>query len=301
MHSKILVPLDGSKTAEKVLPCARYLSAKFKIPLELLTAIDIADIGAHISPENTRHLDTIITDGLRRSESYLRSVAGTFHGIDVKCTVEKGRSADMIIEKGAADKAMLIAMATHGRSGLDRFLLGSVAEKVLRGSANPLLLVRASEEAKAERAAGFRTIIVPLDGSEVAERILPAVADMAKLLATEVILFRSYQVPYMAYAGDEAVYAVNYEEMIAGVRDKSKDYIEKKAGEVRSLGVEKVSGLAREGLAGDEIITLGNQTPDALIAMCSHGRSGVKRWVLGSIAETVVRHSNGPVLVVRAG
>lgn len=301
MHNKILVPLDGSKTAEKVLPCARYLAAKFKVPLELLTAIDIAEIGAQISPENTRFLDTMITDGLRRSEDYLRTIAATFHDVDVKCTVEKGRSADTIIEKGEADKAMIIAMATHGRSGLDRFLLGSVAEKVLRGSANPLLLVRATEETKAEGMAAFRTIIVPLDGSEVAEKILPEVADMAKVLATEVILFRAYHVPYTAYAGDEAVYAVNYDEMIAGVRDEANEYIEKKAAELRSVGVASVSCLAKEGLAGDEIIALGNRAPDALIAMCSHGRSGVKRWVLGSITETVVRHSNDPVLVLRAG
>ena len=301
MPSKILVPLDGSKTAEKILTCARYLAAKFKIPLELLTAIDIAEIGAHMSAENTRHLDTMITDGLRRSESYLRTVAGTFHDVEVKYTVEKGRPADVIIEKGAADKAMMIAMATHGRSGLDRFLLGSVAEKVLRGSANPLLLVRASKDAKAEETAGFQTIIVPLDGSEVAERILPAVADIAKVLASAVVLFRAYHIPYTAYAGDEGVYAVNYDEVIAGIRDEAKEYLEKKVAEVRSSGIEKVSCLAKEGLAADEIIALGNQTPDALIAMCSHGRSGVKRWVLGSVAETVVRHSNDPVLVVRAG
>ena len=301
MFNEILVPLDGSKTAEKVLPYAHYLAVKFKVPVQLLIAIDSAEMSAYISVENTRHLDTMITDGLRRSESYLRAVAGKFHDVDLKCTVEKGRSADVIIEKGEADKAMMIAMATHGRSGLDRFLLGSVAEKVLRGSANPLLLVRASEQAKVDGVAGFQTIIVPLDGSEEAEKVLPVAAEIAKILATEVLLFRAYHIPYTVYAGDEALYAVNYDEMITGAREEAKEYIGKKAAGVRSLGVERVSCLAKEGLAGDEIIALGNQTPNALIAMCSHGRSGVKRWVLGSVAETVVRHSNDPVLVVRAG
>jgi nucleotide-binding universal stress UspA family protein len=74
-----------------------------------------------------------------------------------------------------------------------------------------------------------------------------------------------------------------------------------KAAEVKKLGIEKVSYLAKEGFAADEIIALGAKTPDSLIAMCSHGRSGAKRWVLGSVTETVVRHSSDPALVIRGG
>ena len=74
----------------------------------------------------------------------------------------------------------------------------------------------------------------------------------------------------------------------------------RRVAEVKKLGVAKVSALTKEGFAGDEIIALGRKTPDNLIAMCSHGRSGVRRLVLGSVTETVVRHSGDPVLVVRA-
>ncbi len=73
-----------------------------------------------------------------------------------------------------------------------------------------------------------------------------------------------------------------------------------KVAEVKKLGVAKVSALSKEGSASDEIIALGHKTPEGLIAMCSHGRSGVGRWVLGSVTENVVRHSDAPVLVVRA-
>jgi nucleotide-binding universal stress UspA family protein len=207
----------------------------------------------------------------------------------------------VIIDKGAVDQAVIIAMATHGRSGVDRFLIGSVAEKVLRGSANPLLLVRASKEADNVVPDGFRTIIVALDGSELAERILPAVAELAKKLEAEILLFRAYHIPYSVYTGDEAFYAVGFEEMTANVRAEAEGYVEKKAAGLRSSGVEKVTCLAKEGLAGDEIIAVAKRMPNALIAMCSHGRSGVKRWVLGSVTETVVRHADDPVLVVRAG
>jgi nucleotide-binding universal stress UspA family protein len=301
MYSKILIPLDGSKTAEKVLPYARHLAGKFKILIELLAVIDIAELASHITAERARFLDTMIDEGVRTSETYLRGVAATFNGATVKCTVAKGRAEDTIIEKGETDAAMLIAMATHGRSGLNRFLLGSVAEKVLRGAANPLLLTRATEEAKSDGEAGFKIVVVPLDGSELAESILPMVAGVAKKLGLEVMLFRAYHIPYNAYAGDDGYYAVDYDELISAVRDEANEYLDKKAADVKKFGVEKVSVIAKEGFAGDEIIALGRKTPEGLIAMCSHGRSGVKRWVLGSVTENVVRHTTDPVLVARAG
>jgi nucleotide-binding universal stress UspA family protein len=300
MYSKILVPLDGSKTSEKVLPYARYLAGKFNVPVELLAVLDIAEMATHISAEKARHLDTMIEDGMRASTTYIRGVATTFPDGKVTCTVEKDRAEEAIINKAEADGGTLITMATHGRSGLNRFLLGSVAEKVLRGSDNHLLLVRATETGQTTGEAAFKSIIVPLDGSELAESVLPPVATMAKELNLEVVLFRAYHIPYNAYAGDDGYYAVNYDELIAGVRDEAKEYLDKKVEEMKKLGGAKVSAVTKEGFAGDEIIALGRKTPDALIAMCSHGRSGVKRFVLGSVTENVVRHSDDPVLVVRA-
>jgi nucleotide-binding universal stress UspA family protein len=299
MYTKMLVPLDGSRTAEKVLPYARDLARRFKIPIELLAVIDIAELATHITAEKARFLDSMIEEGVRSSESYLRGVAASFSGATVTCKVEKGRAEDVIIERGEADTAMLIAMATHGRSGLNRFLLGSVAEKVLRGAANALLLIRATDAAPSDGEVSFKSIIVPLDGSELAESILPMVAGVAKKLGIEVVLFRAYHIPYNAYAGDDGFYAVNYDDLISAVRDETNDYLDKKVAEVKNIGVEKVSALSKEGFAGDEIIALGRKTPDALIAMCSHGRSGVRRWVLGSVTENVVRHTADPVLVTR--
>jgi nucleotide-binding universal stress UspA family protein len=84
------------------------------------------------------------------------------------------------------------------------------------------------------------------------------------------------------------------------VRDEANEYLEKKVAEVKKLGLNKVTAVTKEGFAGDEIIAMGRRTPDNLIAMCSHGRTGVRRFVLGSVTETVVRHSGDPVLVVRA-
>ena len=300
MYTKILIPLDGSKTAEKVLPHARYLAGKLKLPVELLAVIDMAEMASHIPAEKARFFDSMIEEGVKKSASYLRGVAGTFGDANVKCTVEKGRADEVILEKGETDTGMLICMATHGRSGLDRFLLGSVAEKVLRGAANPLLLVRATEEAKSEGAALLKSIIVPLDGSELAESIIPTAAEKAKELGLEVVLFRAHHLPTSAYASDEMYSGFDYDELIASVRDEATQYLEKKSAEVKKLGVEKVSVVSKEGFAADEIIALGHKNPDSLITMCSHGRTGVKRWMLGSVTEAVVRHSGDPVLVMRA-
>ena len=299
MYEAILVPLDGSKTAEKVLPYARYLAGKFKVPVELLAVVDVVEIASHMTSEKVHFLDTIIEDAVQHSTTYLRGVATTIAGTNVRCSVEKGRAEDTIIEKAATDKTMLITMATHGRSGLNRFLLGSIAEKVLRGTVNPLLLIRAGDE-KSQGEAMLKSIIVPLDGSELAEAVLPIVADMAKKLDLEIELFRTYHVPYNVYSGDEGLYAVNYEELLAGLRDEAVEYLEKKAADLKRLGVAKVQCITKEGLAADEIISLGRKTPDNLIAMSSHGRSGVRRWVLGSVTELVVRHSGDPVLVIRS-
>jgi nucleotide-binding universal stress UspA family protein len=300
MFTRILIPLDGSKTAEKVLPYARFLAGSLKLPVELLAVVDIVEMATHISADRARHLDTMIEDSVRNSEQYLRGVAGTFPGANTKCTVEKGKAEQVIIETAAADKGTLITMATHGRSGIDRWLLGSVAEKVLRGGTNPMLLVRATEEAKTDGGATLKSIVVPLDGSELAETVLPTVAELAKTLKLAVVLFWAYNIPTSAYAGGEGYYAVDYEELLTAMREEAVDYLEKKAEAVKKLGIANVSYVAKEGFAADEIISLSRKSPDNLIAMCTHGRSGVKRWVLGSVTETVVRHSADPVLVIRA-
>jgi nucleotide-binding universal stress UspA family protein len=121
MYTKILVPLDGSKVAEQILPYAGFLAGALKIPVELMGVIDIAALAHHVSGP---YLDTVLSEGMRASEEYLKSVARTFDGISVQCNVERGKPEEVIIGKAATDKATLIAMATHGRSGMKRWLLG---------------------------------------------------------------------------------------------------------------------------------------------------------------------------------
>ncbi|HWH77659.1 MAG TPA: universal stress protein [Candidatus Binatus sp.] len=301
MYKKILIPLDGSATAESVLPYARVCAQKLNASIELLTIVDVMDMARAASAADGLYLDRILEEETRRMSDYLTKIAKSLAGLAVEPRLEKGNAAEVIIETAAADKGALVMMATHGRSGLNRFLLGSVAEKVLRGTLNPLLLVRASAPTQINEEAALKTIVVPLDGSELAEAVLPAVEELAKKLDLEIVLLRIYAVPYGAYTAGEGFYnPVNLEALLGRVRDETLEYLESKTEALKRKGVDKISFIAKEGLAADEIIAYGRETPDNLIAMCTHGRSGVRRWVLGSVTESVVRHSGDPVLIVRA-
>jgi nucleotide-binding universal stress UspA family protein len=299
VYRRLLVPLDGSRTAAAVLPYARTIAKTLKLPVELLSVVDIGALAAHVSHGGARYFETIIAGSVRISEQYLKRIANTFPDHEVKCTIEKGKAEDVIIEK-AGSGATLTAMATHGRSGFNRLLLGSVAEKVLRGSTNPLLLIRPSEETHSEGEAILRKVIVPLDGSEEAESVLPAAVELAKTLELEVLLLRAYP-RFNTYAGADDYNAVNYEVIRGALRNEAQSYLERKVGELKRKGVGKVSFTIPEGSGAGAIVAFGRRTPDNLIAMCTHGRSGVKRWVLGSVTEKVVRLSRDPVLIIRAG
>jgi nucleotide-binding universal stress UspA family protein len=300
MYSKILIPLDGSPTAEQVLPYARALTDILRVPIELLAVVETGEMGAQIATSKARFLETMMDEATRSSSGYLKGVAART-GSDSQWTVEKGKPEEIIIQKAAGDKTILIAMATHGRSGLDRWMLGSVTEKVLRGCENPLLVVRAVERLNTEEKRLFKCAIVPLDGSELAERVLPAVLELAQATDDfEMVLFRAYNLPYSVYSETETYSAIDFEEILSAVKEEAVEYLEKKTAEMKRLGVKNVSYIAKDGIGADEIITLGRTKPHSLITMCSHGRSGFKRWVLGSVAETVVRHSQTPVLVLRA-
>jgi nucleotide-binding universal stress UspA family protein len=299
MYTKLLVPLDGSKAAEKALPYARYLAQDENLVIELLAVVDVASMATHMTAERALHLDTMVDDAVRASEKYLQTIAGTLPAAKIKSVVESGRPEEVIIEKAAAGQNTLITMATHGRSGMNRWLLGSVAEKVLRGTTNPVLLIRARENTTIEDGPTLKSLIVPMDGSELAERVLPTAIELAKQRNLEIVLIRAYNIPTTAYAGVEG-YALPIDDLLKDMREEACEYLENKAADVKKLGIGRVSFTVKEGLAADEIISFAKTLPGGLIAMSTHGRSGVRRWVLGSVTETVVRHAENPVLVIRA-
>jgi nucleotide-binding universal stress UspA family protein len=298
MFSRILIPLDGSKTAENVLPYARRLAAVSHVAVELLSAIEMADIAGDIASNEASYAAALIGEAVQNSTEYLEKLAQTFPHGNVRCNVEQGRPEEIIITAAAADSGTLIAMATHGRSGVTRWLLGSVTEKVLRGTVNPLLVVRAPEDSKTDGEAALCSIMVPLDGSDAAETILSPVAALAKALHLQIILIRAYGLPLPTYGGDD-YYVPDYLELKDQIKDEAEGYLNSRASSLRAQGVADVSTVVIEGSAADAIISLARKTPDNLVAMSAYGRSGLQRWLLGSVTERVVRHCEDPVLIVR--
>jgi nucleotide-binding universal stress UspA family protein len=297
MYSRMLIALDGSKVAEQVLPYARYLAKALTLPVELFQAVDAEALEMLADPAQGRYVDTLLNEKRASSEEYLETVGKSFQRVRVASVVEIGKPEDLILEKAAADPQTLIIMATHGRSGVQRWMLGSVADKVLHGVANDLFLVRATEQGKTDGAAPLTKVIVPLDGSPLAEKVLPHVIELGTKMPLEVILMRAYALPPAISPNEYAGYG---QELFDQLEAEAKDYLARKTKELAERGLAEISSVVDLGYGAEEITLLARKTPDNFIAMCTHGRSGVKRWVLGSVTDRVVRHSGDPVLIIRA-
>ncbi|HXG52704.1 MAG TPA: universal stress protein [candidate division Zixibacteria bacterium] len=297
MYTRLLIPLDESTLAEQALPYGRTLAETLALPVELVEAVDPEAYSAMLDPGQGRYLDTLVADGIERGRRYLERIASSFAGTRVSCWAGVGKPEETVIGRAAADRGTLIVMATHGRSGIQRWLLGSVAEKVVHGAANHVLLIRASERPPPAERAVLESVIVPLDGSPVAEQALPSVVELARRMNLKVILLRAYAPPPAATADEHGSY---FEKLIAQIEEEARRYLSAQAEALEAKGLRDVAVAVELGYGAEEIITLARKTPNNLIAMCTHGRSGVGRWLLGSVTERVVRHSGDPVLVIRA-
>jgi nucleotide-binding universal stress UspA family protein len=288
MYEKILVPLDGSNLAEQVLPFVHCLAKADDIPIELLTVTD-PDARPPFWPAEA-------------DKSYLKKVSQTYFPAArrIATAVEIGRPADVIVNRAKDDPGSLIAMSTHGMSGMRRWILGSVASKVVQTVTNPLLLVRSVESVDASAPVDLKTIFVPLDGSGMAEKVLPQVIELAGSMKLEVHLIRVYTLPVNAFVATDGVIAQGPAPFRQELRNEAETYLGGQAAQLRAHGVEQIMTTALEGDPASEIIDIARNTANNLIAMSTHGRSGIGRWVLGSVAEKVVQHSRDPVLLIRA-
>ena len=285
---KVLAPLDGSELAEQILPYARRLAEACDLSVELLRVND---------PETmTPHAPALADD------EYLRRTAQKYFSSTARVTtrVKLGKPAEVIVDEAQVDRCNLIAMATHGISGIRRWLLGSVASKVVQSAKNPLLIVRPAEHTDSGAAAELNTVFVPLDGSGLAERVLPYVRALAGPLKLEVQLVRVFTVPQAAYIVGNGMMPQGPAPYIDSARGEAETYLDGKVQGLQADGLEKVIATAIQGDAASEIIDVACRTEKNLIAMTTHGRSGIGRWMLGSTAERIIQHSRDPVLLIRA-
>jgi nucleotide-binding universal stress UspA family protein len=148
MYTRILIPLDGSSLAEQVLPCGRFLAKALRIPVQLLRVIDGNEIALTSKVSQGLRLEKLLLQSRLRSRTYLEAVARSVAAAQVSCSVDAGNPAEVINENASADKNTLIVTATHGGSGIRRWLLGSVAHQLLQESANDMFLIRVTDEGR---------------------------------------------------------------------------------------------------------------------------------------------------------
>lgn len=292
MIGKILVPLDGSQAAEAVLPYVERIATATNGRVVLLAAVDRPrdwgeDTGGDLKGE--RH----------EAESYLHRLQARLAsatGNDVETVVVESEPVAAILTASEKQQPDLIAMTTHGRSGVARWILGSVAAKLLHATHTPMLVVRPSADGKQNEAPELTKILVPLDGSELSASVLPFAADLAKPLGASIVLFHTVVEPFLAYSGTAAVGvdAGVLKEMESGARD----YLASAASDLAAKGV-KVDSAVAVGNATDGIVWAAEREGAGVIVMSTHGRSGIGRIVLGSIADAVVRRTSLPVVLVR--
>ncbi len=303
MYSKILVPLDGSKLAEQALPIANLLAGALKIPVSLLNVFD--SVPPQFADPERGLYETQITASYRDNAVDYLQKAGTDlknSGVSITCTAHEGNPAEQIIGEAEGDSNTLIAMVTHGRSGLGRWVLGSVTDKVLHGTSNPLLITQAKDAASD---AVLENLVVPLDGSALADQVLPHVTALASTLGLNVILVRvtASAEDFYRYVDISAAAGINTEQFDEYAREseaQAASYLSQVKETLLQNGVSSVEERLISGNAAGSILDLVQETPNSLVAITTHGRSGVERWVMGSVTDRLVRHSGQPVLVIRA-
>ncbi|MGB5465033.1 MAG: universal stress protein [Sedimenticolaceae bacterium] len=287
MFKRVLVPLDRSALSERVLPIAKGLARSFGSRIDLV----------YVVPTLTEDIpEEFIAQASEEAEAYLKGIhdglSAELGAERIGYSVQRGYPASVIIEQAESQDDTLVLMSTHGYSGVQRLLLGSEAGKVVHAAATPVLLIPADAKNPQGNLVEFKRLIVPLDGSELAETILPYVSALCKSLGMELILVRSYN-PH--FPGS----SIRKREISQIVRDSAEAYIKEKAAQLKKEGVEKVSYKVLEGLPTQQIVDFAIDTPNSVTALCTHGRHGISRWMLGSVTNGVIQCSEEPVLVIR--
>ncbi|MCY3661035.1 MAG: universal stress protein [Caldilineaceae bacterium] len=304
----ILVPMDGSDVANGILPHVLPIAGKANIPLVLLAAVDpdAIDCPASVMSAATPAGGPMAICRARIEESSRVHAQDTLHrvaahlkddGMEAKTTVAIGDPAEEILRVSEEEGCGLIAMSTHGRNPIGRSILGSITDRVIRASNVPVLTVTPERAKKhQEEGAPLTTIVVPLDGSELAQRALPYVGRLARILSMEVLLARVVRTENPTYTETDLGFRVPA--FREEVNWEATEYLEQIAQRLRDKGLT-VRSQVLTGSAAQALVNLAHETPRNLIAMTTHGRTGLSRWMMGSVASTLVRRSGDPVLVIR--
>jgi nucleotide-binding universal stress UspA family protein len=277
MYTKVVVPLDGSPLSEVALPYAEEIAGRLGCNLVLFTALpgeDPEEMQNHAS-----YISRMVDITKRQVEKYTKAL--TDKNINVDAATYIGNPAEGILNYAETSYPSLIVMATHGRSGVGRWAVGSVADKVVRATTRqPLLLIRAKgahPDVRAKRT--LKKAVVPLDGSPLSEAVIPYIREIAQNMKMEVTLIQVIQ-KTNGYRADAEAYLKEWSERFGeqGINTKY---------EVRS------------GAAAEQIIDLVDNAASDLVAMSTRGQTAINLWSLGSVAQKVLLGGTSPLLLIR--
>ncbi len=302
MYKTIVVPLDGSTTAERAVTLAGLLAKRDDATLRLLhvhVPYPMPDGGSETQDGHLR------ASGRRYVERAARAAAERF-GIKAFGELLEGDVGDALCDEIASLAADLVVMTSHGRTGFSRMWLGSVADEIMRRSTTPVLMIRAADELEAGGQGvppGIHRILITTDGSPLASQIVPHALNLGGATDCEYVLARVVEpVPLItagsAYVPPTAV--MPDADATAAALDDAIREMELLADRVRSdhpgLRIETVVRLAQK--AADGLLEIARDKAPEVMALATHGR-GLSRLLVGSTADKLVRGGSWTMLVCR--
>lgn len=293
MIKKILVPLDGSSSAEIALPFAEEIAARTAADIFLMTAT--GSVSIEVEPLFRPYLEKTRENVRAAVSGYgARGATGPY------IAVLSGPPADAILKHAEGVKADLVVMAGRGSTGPGPWSLGSVATRVSVASPIPVLVVKnPAEETSIKQKKIFKKILVPLDCSAAGEAALPFTEALAEALGCELVLLHAVQpaATWMGYGAGGDYLAIQEPE---DVRAAATVYLKALQKRLTAKGLAAKIEL-EDGVPAERIIHYAGAEGIDAIAISTHGRSGISRWVFGSVTQKVLQFAKPAVLVVRAG
>lgn len=292
---QIAVALDGSDFAERALPAAAAISRLFDATLTLISVLP-ARGALRVLPKG-RSSGNPLEAGQAEIETYLSRLADVYRsqGVNAEYYVAAGPVAQAIDVLTRELDVDLLIMSTHGRSGISRFMLGSNASAVIQLLRRPVLLLRPQSLSQGDLPT-VRRVLVTLDGSAFAERVLPWVQRVSQATGAQVLLLAVPEVPEPALYG---AMAGAVDELREQAEANAQRYLERVAAQLLAEGMP-VQPLIEGSRPATTILDVAEREHVELIMLATHGRGGMERLMLGSVADRVVHHSRCPILLVPA-
>jgi nucleotide-binding universal stress UspA family protein len=292
MYDVVLVPTDGSVAAETAGEHALDLASAFDAEVVALSVVDDRAYSARLADADAEVAETRDALVARARESVAALAALAPEDRPVRTAVETGPPHETIVTVAEREGVDLVAMGTEGRTGLDRLLLGSVAERVLRASEVPVLTTRDGHPV----GSGYETVLIPTDGSESARRATAQGVAIADRHGATVHALSVVDLSGVAAASN---LGVSVPEVVGDLGEDGEAAVEAVADRCDRRGVD-VRTRVTEGTPHRVIRDYVDDEGVDLVAMGTQGRTGLDRLVLGSVAERVLRTSSAPVLAVRS-